>query len=151
MGKKKETKVKKTSSTVQNDFDINDVNAMFEDMKNLVLQKTEEKAETQESTKSECHENSVETESVNENAEEQHIINEDENLNQNLLESVEEESNEDSENTEDLSFIEELKEDNEEEKIEMLEEEVPIQEKPKRMSYQDMFGATWRGYGYDEI
>ena len=45
MSRKKQTKLQK-SKKVENDIDINNIDAMFEDMKNLVLEKVEEKEET---------------------------------------------------------------------------------------------------------
>ena len=45
MSRKKQTKPQK-SKKVENDIDINNIDAMFEDMKNLVLEKVEEKEET---------------------------------------------------------------------------------------------------------
>ena len=50
---------------------------------------------------------------------------------------------------EDLSFIEEIKEEKNE-VVEEKKEEVKRENKPRKMTYEQMFGPTWMGYGYTE-
>lgn len=192
MSKKKTQRGKKNVAKPKNNIDINDIDAMLEDMKNLALDKTEEKVEetetkvvAQEDVKeeqiveylNESEDNvviSTEENVIFTNKEEEenitgplvkcefdengNLTNEENIKEMAMVEATKEEETEKEdatvteEQTEDLSFVDELKESEEvEEEIEMVEEEKPIQKKSKRKTYQDMFGGSWRGYGYDEF
>ena len=172
MSRKKSTKSKTNISKPKSNIDINDIDAMLEDMKSLVIaeREKEEKVEEELPQKAEILvEDETEVSDGVEEQEEQ-VSNEETSM----LESVEEETNdeilentenleeetekpkEEIENTEDLSFVDEVKEvEKPEEEIEMVEEEKveekPAPKKPKRKTYQEMFGGTWRGYGYDHF
>lgn len=188
MSKKKTTRNKKNTTKTKKEFevnnvDINNIDAVLEDMKNLALEKTEDKNETEsiadghEDAKDEeivdylneskdnvvisTEENVIFTNKEEEESftgplvkcefdEEGNIVNEDE-INAVAKSEIEEETKQEEE---DMSFIEEIKEEKEtEEIIEMAEEKKeepkPVKVKPKT-TYQDMFGGTWRGYGFDE-
>lgn len=148
MSKKKQTKSQK-SKKVENDIDINNIDAMFEDMKNLVL-------------------NSENTTDTIDNIEEKENIKEasfDTNLtngNTTLIETETQETNdivemlnETEENGEVVSVNEETDvQQIEEQQTEELVQEEEIKEEPKkenkskRMTYEEMFGHTWMGYGF---
>lgn len=148
MSKKKQTKSQK-SKKVENDIDINNIDAMFEDMKNLVL-------------------NSENTTDTIDNIEEKENVKEasfDTNLtngNTTLIETEIQETNdivemlnETEENGEVVSVNEETDvQQIEEQQTEELVQEEEIKEEPKkenkskRMTYEEMFGHTWMGYGF---
>ena len=148
MSKKKQTKSQK-SKKVENDIDINNIDAMFEDMKNLVL-------------------NSENTTDTIDNIEEKENVKEasfDTNLtngNTTLIETETHETNdivemlnETEENGEVVSVNEETDvQQIEEQQTEELVQEEEIKEEPKkenkskRMTYEEMFGHTWMGYGF---
>lgn len=148
MSKKKQTKSQK-SKKVENDIDINNIDAMFEDMKNLVL-------------------NSENTTDTIDNIEEKENVKEasfDTNLtngNTTLIETETQETNdivemlnETEENGEVVSVNEETDvQQIEEQQTEELVQEEEIKEEPKkenkskRMTYEEMFGHTWMGYGF---
>ena len=219
MSKKKTlSKSKKISNKPNKEIDINNIDAMIEDMKNLALEKT-----TEEETKSKVikHEDVKDEEIVNylneskdnvvisteENViftnkeeeesftsplvkcefdEEGNLINEDE-INAMAKSEIKEETEEESTKEENENEVIEEKtieniqsEENEseiiidneldsidnkvmneeetlsEEIVEELEKEEPKVETPapkksKRKTYQEMFGGTWMGYGYDHF
>lgn len=148
MSKKKQTKSQK-SKKVENDIDINNIDAMFEDMKNLVL-------------------NSENTTDTIDNIEEKENVKEasfDTNLtngNTTLIETETQETNdivemlnETEENGEVVLVNEETDvQQIEEQQTEELVQEEEIKEEPKkenkskRMTYEEMFGHTWMGYGF---
>lgn len=148
MSKKKQTKSQK-SKKVENDIDINNIDAMFEDMKNLVL-------------------NSENTTDTIDNIEEKENVKEasfDTNLtngNTTLIETETQETNdivemlnETEENGEVVSVNEEtdvqqIEEQQTEELVqqEEIKEEPKKENKSKRMTYEEMFGHTWMGYGF---
>ena len=145
MSRKKPQKPKK----VENDIDINNIDVMFEDMKNLVL-------------------NSENTTDTIDNIEEKENVKEasfDTNLtngNTTLIETETQETNdivemlnETEENGEVVSVNEETDvQQIEEQQTEELVQEEEIKEEPKkenkskRMTYEEMFGHTWMGYGF---
>lgn len=120
-------------------IDVNDVETMFNDMKDLALNKPvieeekqeviqEEKEITEEEVKEETKKEEVETVESNETE----VVEQKETM-------VEE----------DLSFIDSITEEKnviEEEKTEEKIEEK--QDNNKRKTYEEMFGYTWMGYGY---
>lgn len=192
MSKKKTTRNKKNTTKAKKEFevnnvDINNIDAVLEDMKNLALEKTEDKKETEsivvahEDAKDEeivdylneskdnvvisTEENVIFTNKEEEESftgplvkcefdEEGNLINEDE-INAVAKSEIKEETEQDATKGENENeVIEENKEEKEtEEIIEMVEEKKeepkPVKVKPKT-TYQDMFGGTWRGYGFDE-
>ena len=176
MTKKKTTKKKKNLYKTNKDVDINDINAVFEDMKNLALDTSKlDLSETVEKEKEIFEElvNPKETEidmsyssdigvipsdSVDERglpqAEEKIFFNEIEEMNieeeqeEEVVEEQEEEGIFEMEEM-DLTFVDEVK-DNNEEIIEEKTQDTKKETKPRRISYEEMFGATWMGYGYTE-
>ena len=173
----------KTKTKNVSEYEIKDIDAMIEDMKNLALEKPEEKEEPKskvvahEEVKDEEKDNVVNsTEETNKEEEdsftgplvkcefdeEGKLINKDEGclvLGVNLFDTEEESTKEENEN----EVIEEKKiEDMQNEEtvvtkiVEEMEEEEPKVETPapkksKRKTYQEMFGGTWMGYGYDHF
>jgi hypothetical protein len=168
MSRKKLSKAKKVSTNPKKEVDINDIDAMLEDMKNLAMDKPleeEEKTETEnivqptEVTTNEVTTNEVATdEVVEDNVEET-----EESFNKIDLGMDNFELNNDIDDNETLEniqivFNQQLSEntieetvENEDEEKEIIIEEKEEQEKPKpkKKSYQEMFGGTWMGYGYD--
>lgn len=167
MSKKKQTKPQK-SKKVENDIDINNIDAMFEDMKNLVLEKVEEKEETKsivaahEDVKdeeivnylNESKDNVVISDEIKEKTEEEVTKEENENevIEENKIEETEI-GNIDNE----IGPKEPIILNSEEDFDKVYEEEKPIEEKKeeskkknksKRMTYEEMFGHTWMGYGF---
>lgn len=148
MSKKKQTKSQK-SKKVENDIDINNIDAMFEDMKNLVL-KSENTTDTID--------NIEEKENVKEASFDTNLT----NGNTTLIETETQETNdivemlnETEENGEVVSVNEETDvQQIEEQQTEELVQEEEIKEEPKkenkskRMTYEEMFGHTWMGYGF---
>ena len=148
MSRKKQTEPQKPKK-VENDIDINNIDVMFEDMKNLVL-------------------NSENTTDTIDNIEEKENVKEasfDTNLtngNTTLIETETQETNdivemlnETEENGEVVSVNEETDvQQIEEQQTEELVQEEEIKEEPKkenkskRMTYEEMFGHTWMGYGF---
>lgn len=135
MAKKKTTIANKKTAKAKKDAKVNELDNVLEDMKKLALEAPTNDIEEVEKAVQE---------NINDNVEDVVSIEIDEDIN---LENT----------TEDLSFIDEIKdnetETNEEEEIkeetENLKEEKP--KKSKMRTYQEMFGGTWRGYGYDEF
>lgn len=148
MSKKKQTKSQK-SKKVENDIDINNIDAMFEDMKNLVLN-SENITDTID--------NIEEKENVKEASFDTNLT----NGNTTLIETETQETNdivemlnETEENGEVVSVNEETDvQQIEEQQTEELVQEEEIKEEPKkenkskRMTYEEMFGHTWMGYGF---
>lgn len=151
MSKKKVSK-KKVSSKAKNDIDINDIDAMIEDMKKLALSDNINESKKEMQIKEEVQsveviednnneevvkeESQVENEVVVESVEkEEEIVEEKQQEEEEIILDNEEEVTEEND---DLSFIDSIKEE---------EKEV---EKPKsrKMTYEEMFGNTWMGYGY---
>ncbi|MBO6243925.1 MAG: hypothetical protein J6O41_05100 [Clostridia bacterium] len=190
MSRKKQTKLQK-SKKVENDIDINNIDAMFEDMKNLVLEKVEEKEETKNIVI--AHEDTNDEEIVNyvnENKDNV-VISTDENVIFTNKEGEEtftgplvkcefdEEGNLINEGELNAMANGEIKEEDEKEVIEETEignidneigpkepiilnseedfdklykeekkEKSKNKNKSKRMTYEEMFGHTWMGYGF---
>ena len=162
MSKKKQTKSQK-SKKVENDIDINNIDAMFEDMKNLVLEKVEEKEETKDIVV--AHEdandeeimnkdNVVISDEIKEKTEEEVTKEENENevIEENKIEETEI-GNIDNEIGPKEPIILNSEEDFdkvyiEEKPIEEKKEEPKKKNKSKRMTYEEMFGHTWMGYGF---
>ena len=154
MTKKKVSKAKKVSSKPKKDIDINDIDAMLEDMKNLALEKTEEKKETESLVEHEDTKEEEIVENFNEEIKDDVVVPTDENvifadvdvpvitIDENKEEVIEAENIEKDEEIQ--IVVEDVKEEQKEEK----KEEKP---KSRRMTYQEMFGGTWRGYGYDHF
>lgn len=148
MSKKKQTKSQK-SKKVENDIDINNIDAMFEDMKNLVLNSenttdTIDNIEEKENVK----EASFDTNLTNGNT----ILIETETQETN---DIVEMLNETEENGEVVSVNEEtdVQQIEEQQTEELVQEEEKKEEpkkenKSKRMTYEEMFGHTWMGYGF---
>ena len=143
MSKKKEVKTKKEVKV-----DVNNIDEILEDMKNLVLNgeenniviKQDEEVVEKEPVPSETIEEEVLEEKVIETSEpiEEKIENEEITI-----------DNAD-EKTEDLSFVDEIKEAKEDTITkEEVKKEKPKKKEPK-MTYERMFGGTWMGYGFTE-
>ena len=159
MSRKKPQKPKK----VENDIDINNIDVMFEDMKNLVLEKVEEKEETKDIVV--AHEDANDEEIMNkdnvvildeikEKTEEEVTMEENENevIEENKIEETEI-GNIDNEIGTKEPIILNSEEDFdkvyiEEKPIEEKKEEPKKKNKSKRMTYEEMFGHTWMGYGF---
>ena len=154
MSRKKPQKPKK----VENDIDINNIDVMFEDMKNLVLEKVEEKEETKDIVV--AHEdandeeimnkdNVVISDEIKEKTEEEVTKEENENevIEENKIGNIDNEIGTkepiilNSEEDFDKVYIEEKP-------IEEKKEEPKKKNKSKRMTYEEMFGHTWMGYGF---
>lgn len=149
MSRKKQTKPQKPKK-VENDIDINNIDAMFEDMKNLVLN----------------NENTTDTIDDVEEKENLKELSFDINLiaeNTTLIETEKQETNDIVETlNENEETVDEVVSVNEEDEIQQVEEkqteelvqEEEIKEEPKkenkskRMTYEEMFGHTWMGYGF---
>ena len=149
MSRKKQTKPQK-SKKVENDIDINNIDAMFEDMKNLVL--------SNENT-TDTIDNVEEKENLKESSFDINLIAE----NTTLIETETQETNDIVETLdENEETVDEVVSVNEEDEIQQVEEqqteelvqEEEIKEEPKkenkskRMTYEEMFGHTWMGYGF---
>lgn len=149
MSRKKQTKPQK-SKKVENDIDINNIDAMFEDMKNLVL--------NNENT-TDTIDNVEEKENLKESSFDINLIAE----NTTLIETETQETNDIVETLdENEETVDEVVSVNEEDEIQQVEEqqtEELVQEeeikeeskkenKSKRMTYEEMFGHTWMGYGF---
>ena len=152
MSKKKTTKSKKTNTKAKKDVNINDIDAMLEEMKNLVLEdNTQEKINNDErfvigvdvaSGEEFSSIEKIETQQVEDTLEE--TVNED-------TEMVNETKPTSEEKKEDIIIEEKINEDDVTEDLsptENIKEEKP---KCKKRTYQDMFGGTWMGYGYSEF
>lgn len=176
MTRKRNTKTKKSVSKTKKEVDINDIDAMLEDMKHLAMDETvNEENDKDEVTVSqpEVMETKLEMELENTDTiisggsgeiEEKYQQQVDDNYyteipteqqekeanteNNDVTESIENVSEEVSD---DLSFVDEIKEEEEIIIKEEKTEEKPKPKKPKRKTYQEMFGGTWRGYGYDHF
>lgn len=142
---KKNTKTKK-------EIDLNDVDSIIKDMKDLAF--NEPKEETKVSKKKENREKVSKTiDVVSEKDGAQLVIEKEKKVdvskkNETTISeiSVSKEQNE----TEDLSFVDEIKENEEILKAKAnIEENKNIENKPKKkVTYEEMFGATWCGYGF---
>lgn len=152
--KKTSSKSKKTSNKPKKDIDINNIDAMIEDMKNLALEKTTEEEKQMEEVNEENTLEDVQNEEtvVTEVVEEQ-----EENESEIIIDNETEVELDNEENlgsidnkvmTEEETFSEEIVEEMEEEKPKL---ETTAPKKPKRKTYQEMFGGSWRGYGYDHF
>lgn len=162
MSRKKQTKPQEPKK-VENDIDINNIDVMFEDMKNLVLEKVEEKEETKDIVV--AHEdandeeimnkdNVVISDEIKEKTEEEVTKEENENevIEENKIEETEI-GNIDNEIGTKEPIILNSEEDFdkvyiEEKPIEEKKEEPKKKNKSKRMTYEEMFGHTWMGYGF---
>lgn len=167
MSRKKQTKPQK-SKKVENDIDINNIDAMFEDMKNLVLEKVEEKEETKDivaahedtndeeimNYTNENKDNVVISDEIKEKTEEEVTKEENENevIEENKIEETEIGNIDNEIGTKEpiiLNSEEDFDKVYEEEKpIEEKKEELKKKNKSKRMTYEEMFGHTWMGYGF---
>jgi len=149
MSRKKQTKPQKPKK-VENDIDINNIDAMFEDMKNLVLN-NENTTDTIDDVE--------EKENLKESSFDINLIAE----NTTLIETEKQETNDIVETlNENEETVDEVVSVNEEDEIQQVEEkqteelvqEEEIKEEPKkenkskRMTYEEMFGHTWMGYGF---
>lgn len=154
MSRKKQTKPQKPKK-VENDIDINNIDVMFEDMKNLVLEKVEEKEETKDIVV--AHEDANDEEIMNKD----NVVISDE-IKEKTEEEVTKEENK-IEETEignidnEIGTKEPIILNSEEDFDKVYIEEKPIEEKKeepkkknksKRMTYEEMFGHTWMGYGF---
>lgn len=147
MTKKKSTRGKKNvTKTPKNNIDINDIDAMLEDMKKLALDKTEEEKETESIVAVQEETNGEE---FVENLNDENLVNEEESFTK-ITETGNVEKKEEIGNTEVSSFVDEIKESEDIEEKKEIKEEKPVQRKQRR-TYQEMFGGSWRGYGYDEF
>ena len=154
MSRKKQTEPQKPKK-VENDIDINNIDVMFEDMKNLVLEKVEEKEETKDIVV--AHEDANDEEIMNKD----NVVISDE-IKEKTEEEVTKEENK-IEETEignidnEIGTKEPIILNSEEDFDKVYIEEKPIEEKKeepkkknksKRMTYEEMFGHTWMGYGF---
>jgi len=145
----KQTKPQKPKK-VENDIDINNIDAMFEDMKNLVLN-NENTTDTIDDVE--------EKENLKESSFDINLIAE----KTTLIETEKQETNDIVETlNENEETVDEVVSINEEDEIQQVEEkqteelvqEEEIKEEPKkenkskRMTYEEMFGHTWMGYGF---
>lgn len=176
--KKSSAKSKKTTKNVvkANDIDINNIDSMFEDMKKLVLdneKKTQpiEENVTEINVEGENAENTtievpyvLETENVEtfETLSDEETTTEVQEEIEEVVETTENEETKQEENQENEIIIDDssngdidkLKEelDKEEEQKEQetkqQEEEKPKENKRRRMTYEEVFGHRWMGYGY---
>ena len=157
MSRKKQTESQKPKK-VENDIDINNIDVMFEDMKNLVLEKVEEKEETKDIVV--AHEdandeeimnkdNVVISDEIKEKTEEEVTKEENENevIEENKIEETEI-GNIDNEIGTKEPIILNSEEDFDKVYIEEKKEEPKKKNKSKRMTYEEMFGHTWMGYGF---
>ena len=145
MAKKSTTKKKETKAKTKKETDINDIDAMFEDMKDLALNKPEvkvketkeiiaEEPKTEEIIEEETkvEETIIEEETKIDNVEEENVV---------VVDDVEKETI----TEEDLEFLDKISNEG----IEDEEEKKPVENK-KRKTYEEMFGHTWMGYGFSE-
>lgn len=176
--KKTNSKSKKNAQKVKKDIDIKDIDAMIDDMKQLALANPEEEVKETKSevvVNEDVKQEEI-VEYLNE-SKDNVVISSEENViftNKEEMESftgplVKAEFDEDGNltNEEDIKAIAQGEEPKEEEVIEDLEklqqeaeedemkiddddeEKKPKSEnKPKRKTYEEMFGNTWMGYGY---
>lgn len=140
--------IKKTSKSRQKKtIDVSNVDAVMEEVKKLALQKQVDDVNVKEGktdVKDEKDEG-VLVKSVEEekNAQEQ-ITDIDEKITEEVI-PVEEDNNED------VSFVEEITsgiDSFDSSNTETVEESQNFENKPKRKTYDEMFGNTWCGYGY---
>lgn len=152
---KKTTNKKTNSAKTKKTVDVSNVDAIMEDMKNLALQKpVEEKVEAKVDgtgivNKPEKVESDINTDVKNidmvttqsPKSETEDVVN------------TEQPTSEESDNTEeqDLSFVEEISNGEivvSEDEAEVEDKPKKTENKPKRRTYEEMFGNTWCGYGY---
>lgn len=174
MPRKKQSKVKKSKkATPINDIDINDIDSMFEDMKKLVLKsESEEKQEVEEeNAESVLQEETVtvipfeegndtftvssaESTTVTEDKPEDNV-----EVIEADIENHDVVADEETMDFHDIDVIGDATDDEvkkeeavniEEETVEKKVEEPKKENKPKRKTYQEMFGHTWMGYGFSE-
>lgn len=154
------------------EIDINNTEAILEDMKKIALEKQQEKEVVKKDDKDEIKETVVEEENcediVKTKEENPTIIGDasedmikekgiedvekneeikDEETTENTEDSVKDEpKTEETKSEEDLSFIDEVKNTTEEDKKDIYDK------KPKRKhkTYEQMFGYSWMGYGISE-
>ena len=156
----KKTTNKKSKKTI----DVSNVDAIMEDMKNLALQKIEDKkVETKGEGK--CLDDVVyETDIAKKPDEVESDVNTDMKdvdivttqsppIETENLVNTDQSMSEDTNNVEEqnLSFVEEINKGEvivEEDETKIEEKPKKIENKPKRKSYSEMFGSTWCGYGY---
>lgn len=128
----KKTNSKKTKSPkTKKSVDISNIEEIMEDMKELALQKSDE----------ENVETKIDEEQPTQ-TEQKEIIGDIEPLtNENAKDT----------NEEDLSFVEKISNGEviiNENDTEVEEKPKNLENKPKRKTYEEMFGYTWCGYGY---
>lgn len=140
--------IKKASKSRQKKtIDVSNVDAVMEEVKKLALQKQVDDVNVKEDktdVKNEKDEG-VLVKSVEEekNTQEQ-ITDIDEKITEEVI-PVEEDNNED------VSFVEEITsgiDSFDSSNTETVEESQNFENKPKRKTYDEMFGNTWCGYGY---
>ena len=127
---------------------------MLEDMKNLALEKTEEKKETESVVEHEDTKEEEIVENFNEEIKDDVVVPTDENV---IFADVDVPVIKIDENKEEVIEAENIEKDEEiqivveDVKEEQKEEKKEVKLKSRRMTYQEMFGGTWRGYGYDHF
>lgn len=168
MPRKKQSKVKKSKKSAPiNDIDINDIDSMFEDMKKLVLKsESEEKQEVEEeNTESVSQEETVTVIPFEEGNDtftvsSAEITTVTEDKSEDKLEVIEPDvenhdivADDETMDFHDIDVIGDVTDDEiekEEETVEKKVEEAEKENKPKRKTYQEMFGHTWMGYGFSD-
>lgn len=140
--------IKKTSKSRQKKtIDVSNVDAVMEEVKKLALQKQvddvnvkEDKTDVKDEKDEGVLVKSVEEEK---NTQEQ-ITDIDEKITEEVIPVKED-------NNEDVSFVEEITsgiDSFDSSNTETVEEPQNFENKPKRKTYDEMFGNTWCGYGY---
>ena len=148
MAKKVNTK-KTTKKSAKKEVDINDIDSLVDDVKKLALEKpkTEKKEKVITETVKDLETDDVkvylrETIEIEKEAE---TDDKELKLYVEPVTIITHKTTDDKDDDEDLSFIDEVKAE------ETLTVEEPKEERPKRkITYQEMFGGTWMGYGYSE-
>lgn len=148
----KKTTKKTSKKTVNKDIDINDVASIMDDMKDLSLHKPE-KEDAVKTVSPQPKEEST----LGEVIEEQDLtfdetpkeMQESEDKNEETP-TVEMSDDEIKETIDELSFIEEIKENGIKEEEKIIDKEEQTLKKKRRITYEEMFGTTWCGYGYTE-
>lgn len=174
MPRKKQSKVKKSKkATPINDIDINDIDSMFEDMKKLVMKsESDEKQEVEEeNAESVLQEETVTVIPFEEGNDtftvsSAEITTVTEDKTEDKVEVIEADienhdivADEETMDFHDIDVIGDVTDDEvkkeeavniEEETVEKKVEEPNKENKPKRKTYQEMFGHTWMGYGFSD-
>lgn len=148
----KKTTKKTSKKTVNKDIDINDVASIMNDMKDLSLHKPEK----EDAVKTVSPQPKEEF-TLGEVIEEQDLtfdetpkeMQESEDKNEETP-TVEMSDDEIKETIDELSFIEEIKENGIKEEEKIIDKEEQTLKKKRRITYEEMFGTTWCGYGYTE-